>query len=149
MCWSSCYDMVPRSPIEPPWMWALITSIWGWQLGGVSPKDKVFTPILHGFILLHHHSALPCMTEKIFLPHPHPLGPREDSPHSVKLYLLIYPQLLQLFLIKPISLIKIYFKLQINLSHQIKLIFSKNWIILLKYLKRQYPNKNKNLIIQN
>ena len=33
--------------------------------------------------------------------------------------------------------------------HQIKLIFSKNWIILLKWLTRQYHNKNKNLIIQN
>ena len=90
------------------------------------------------------------MTGKIFLPHPCLLGPCKDPPHPTKFYfLLIYPQLLQLFSIKPVSLIKIYLKLQINLSHQIKLIFSKNWIILLKCLTRQYPNKNKNLIIQN
>ena len=50
-----------------------------------------------------------------------------SSPHPLKLYfLLIYPQLLQFFLIKPVLLIKIYLKLQINLSHKIKLIFSKN-----------------------
>ena len=42
------------------------------------------------------------------------------------------------FFIKPISLIKIYLKLQINLSYQIKLNFSKNWIILLKCLTTQY-----------
>ena len=66
------------------------------------------------------------MTRKIFLSHPHSLGPRKSSLHLVKLYfLLICLQLLQLFLIKPNSVIKIYLKLQINLSHQIKLIFSK------------------------
>ena len=60
----------------------------------------------------------PRMKGKIFLPHPRPLGPREAPTHPVKLYyLLICPQLLQLFLIKPISLIKIYLKLLINLSH--------------------------------
>ena len=75
-------------------------------------------------------SPLPCMVlsypiltsprikGKILLPHPRPLGPREAPTHPVKLYyLLICPQLLQLFLIKPISLIKIYLKLLINLSH--------------------------------
>ena len=67
------------------------------------------------------------MTEKIFLPYPRHLGPCETPLHLVKLYvLLIYPQLLQLFLRKPISLIKMYLKLKINLSHQIKLIFGKN-----------------------
>ena len=69
----------------------------------------------------------PCMMGKIFLPHPRPLEPHKLLPHFVKLYfLLICQQLLQLFLIKFISLIKIYLKLPINLSHQIKLIFSKN-----------------------
>ena len=92
----------------------------------------------------------PHMTGKIFFPHPHPLGPCKTPSHPVKLYfLLICPQLLQLFLIKHVLFIKIYLKLQINLSHQIKLTFSKNWIILLKYLTRQYHNKNKNLKIQN
>ena len=70
------------------------------------------------------------------------LEPHEVPPHPVKLYfLLICPQLLQLFLIKPVSLIKIYLKLWINLSYQIKLIFSKNWIILLKCLTRKYHQK--------
>ena len=81
--------------------------------GGAGLKDRVF--------------ALSCMTGKIILPHICLLGPREVLPHPVKFYfLLIYPQPLQLFLIKHVSLIKIYLKLQINLFHQIKLIFSKN-----------------------
>ena len=69
---------------------------------------------LHGFVLTH-----PC-----------PLGPHEALPHPVKLYfLLIFPTTSTIFLTKPISLIKIYLKLQLNLSHQIKSIFRKNWII--------------------
>ena len=64
---------------------------------------------------------------EIFFPHSRPLGPSENPSYPVKLYyLFIFSLLLQLFLIKKISLIKIYMKLQINLSHQIKLIFSKN-----------------------
>ena len=90
--------------------------------GGASPKDGVFAPAPLGFVLPN-----PCMMGKIFLLYPRPLGPCKAPSHSVKLYfLLICPQLLQLFLIKFILLIKIYLKLQINLSHQIKLIFSKN-----------------------
>jgi len=80
------------------------------------------------------HMVLSCpisaplhMTEKIFLSHPHPLEPKEALSHPVKLYfLLIYPfNYYNFFLIKPVSLIKIYLKLQLNLFHQIKLIFSK------------------------
>ena len=86
----------------------------GWQRGGTGPKDGVFVPVS------------PRMTGKIFLPNLRLLGLRETIPHLVKLYfLLICSQLLQLFLIKLVSLIKIYLKLQINLSYQIKLIFSK------------------------
>ena len=93
--------------------------------GGAGPKDGIFTPAPHGFVL-----SYPCLAShdrKNFLPHPRPLAPHKTPPHLVKLYfLLICPQLLQLFLIKPVSLIKIYLKLQINLSYQIKLIFSEN-----------------------
>ena len=53
-----------------------------------------------------------------------PLG---ASPHPVKLYfLLICPTTNTIFLMKPISLIKVYLKLQLNLSYQIKSIFRKN-----------------------
>ena len=77
-------------------------------------------------VLSYPIPTLPHMTGKILLPHPHPLGTREAPPHPIKLcFLLTCPQLLQLFLIKYFSLIKINLKLQINLSHQIKLIFSK------------------------
>ena len=70
------------------------------------------------------------MTRKTFSPHPSLLGPSEAPPHLVKLYfLLICPKISTIFLMKSISLIKIYLKLQLNLSHQIKLIFIKNWII--------------------
>ena len=76
--------------------------------GETGPKDGVFAPALQDFVL----------------PHPHPLGPCEAPPHPVKLYfLLIFPS--TIFLMKPISLIKIYLKLQLNLSHQIKSIFRK------------------------
>ena len=55
-------------------------------------------PRPHGFVFPNPDP--PCMMGKIFLPHPCPLGPREDSAHPVKLYfLLIFLQLLQLFLI--------------------------------------------------
>ena len=55
-----------------------------------------------------------------------PLGPHETPAHPVKFYfLLIYPTTI-FFLMKPISLIKIYLKLQLNLYHQIKSIFRKN-----------------------
>ena len=51
----------------------------------------------------------PRMMEKNFSPHSHPLGPREAPPHPVKLYfLLIFPTISTIFLMKPISLIKIY-----------------------------------------
>ena len=64
---------------------------------------------------------------EIFLAPSPPLEALQNPSHPIKLYfLLICPQKLQLFLIKPILLIKIYLKLQIHLSHQIKQIFSKN-----------------------
>ena len=75
------------------------------------PRMVLFGPIL----------AQPRMTEKTFLPHSRPLGPCEALPHPVKLYfLLICPTTSTIFLMKLISLIKIYLKLQLNLSHKIK-----------------------------
>ena len=65
--------------------------------------------------------APPCMPGKTLSPYPRPLGPRKALPHSVKLYfLLICSTTSTIFLMKPISLIKIYLKLQLNLSHPIK-----------------------------
>ena len=70
--------------------------------------------------------APPRMTEKTFSPHPRPLGPREAPSHPVELYfLLVCPTTSTIFLMKPISLIKIYLKLQLNWSHQIQSIFRK------------------------
>ena len=116
-------------------------------VGQVRSMESFPSPCM---ILSYPIPALPRMMGKIFLLYPCPLSPYKTLPYLVKLYFLsIYPQLLQLFLIKPVLLIKIYLKLQIILFHQIKLIFSKNWIILLKCLIRQYHNKNKNLITQN
>ena len=115
---------------------------WEWQWGGAGSKDGVFAPAR--MVSSYPIPASYYVTNKILLFHPHPFGPCEASPHPVKLYfLLIFPQLLQLFLIKPFSLMKIYLKLIINLSHQIELIFSKNWIGLLKCLTRQYHNNKK------
>ena len=77
--------------------------------------------------------TLPRIMGKIFLPHASlspralwsPAPPRKtllfvNFSHNYNIYIYI--------LMKPISLIKIYLKLQLNLSHKIKLIFSKNWI---------------------
>ena len=55
---------------------------------------------------------------KFFLSRPHPLGLRKAPSHPVKLYfLLICSTTITIFLIKHISLIKIYLKLQLNLSY--------------------------------
>ena len=90
-------------------------NVWGNRNGdGVGwgeAKDGVFIPVLHGFVLSYSCS----------------LGPREVPSYCIKLYfLLICPTTSTIFLMKPISLIKIYLKLQLNLSHQIKSIFRKN-----------------------
>ena len=92
--------------------------------GGVEGWDLRPAPAPHGF----------------FFPHPRP------TPHDGKNFLALFsplealqspapsrktlvfvnlPKGIIIFLIKHISLIKIYLKLLINLSHQIKLIFSK------------------------
>ena len=58
--------------------------------------------------------ASPRMTGKTFSPHLRPLRPRKAPPYPVKLYfLLICPIISTIFLMKPISLIKIYLKLQV------------------------------------
>ena len=93
--------------------------------GETGPKDGVFAPALQDFVLPHSRPTL--HDGKNFLAPFLLFRAHEALPYPIKYYfLLICPQLLQLFLIKPISLIKIYLKLKINLSHQIKLIFSKN-----------------------
>ena len=77
---------------------------------GAGPKDGVFTPAPHDFDLPYPHLAL--HDRQNFLSRTCPSGCSEAPSCLIKLYfLLIYPQLLQLFLIKPASLIKIYLKL--------------------------------------
>ena len=111
-------------------------------------KDGVFSPILHGFVLPHCRPAQ--HDGKKFLTPSQPLGTLQNPVPLRKTLLLVnFPIIFTIFLINYVSLIKIYLKLQINLSHQIKLFFSKNWIILLKCLTWQYHNRNKNLIIPN
>ena len=63
----------------------------------------------------------------------------------IKLYfLLICPtNITFFFLIKHVSLIKIYLKLQLNLSYQIKLIFSKNYVILSKCMFNKIISQQK------
>ena len=116
-----------------------------WRMRPLPPSRMVLSCLI---------PTSPRMTGKIFLPHPRPLGPHKAPPHLTSpcktLLLVNLPTTITMFfLIKPVLLVKIYLKLQIKLSHQNKPIFSKNWIILSKFLIRQYYNKNKNLIIQN
>ena len=77
----------------------------GQRMGSSSPPRMVLScPI----------PTSPRMTGNTFSPHPHPLGPHEASPRPVKLYFfLILPTTSTIFLMKLISLIKIYLKLQI------------------------------------
>ena len=104
----------------------------GRRMGSSSPPRMVLScPI----------SAPLRMTRKTFSSHPCPLGPREALPHFIKLYfLLIFITIITIFLTKPISLIKIYLKLQLNLSHQIKSIFIKILKNISKCLTRQSQN---------
>ena len=90
----------------------------GWDLRPPPPP--------HGFVLLHPRPARHD-GENFLTLSPPPLRPRKVPPYTVKLYfLLICLTISTIFLMKPISLIKIYLKLQLNLSHQIKSIFRKN-----------------------
>ena len=63
---------------------------WAWS------KDGIFAPAPHDFVLPHSRPTSYDM--KKFLPHPHPLGPREAPPHLVRLYfLLIFPTNITIF----------------------------------------------------
>ena len=101
-------------------VWVGMALGWGWRTESSFPPRMVLScPIL----------ALPRMMGKIFSLRPHLLGPYDALLHPIKLYfLLICPIISIIFLMKTISLIKIYLKLQLNLSYQIKSIFRKNWI---------------------
>ena len=81
----------------------------GMAMGGGS-KDAVF--VSARMVLFCPILTPSRLTAKKFSPHPRPLEPRETLPHLVKLYfLLTYPTTSTIFLMKLISLIKIYLKL--------------------------------------
>ena len=86
-------------------------------IGQGGAKGRCLCPTPHGFVLPHPRPA-PHDGENFLIP---------SLPHPIKLYeLLICPtNSTNFFLMKPISLIKIYLKLQLNLSNQIKSIFTK------------------------
>ena len=101
--------------------------------GGASPKDGVLPyprPASHD-------------GENFLTPSTPLRAPRSPTPpHPVKFYfLLICPTTSTIFLMKPILLIKIYLKLQLNLSYQIKSIFRKKFFLnnISKCLTRQSP----------
>ena len=102
---------------------------WGRRMGSSSPSRIVLSCVM---------PVPPYKTRKTFSPYPRPLGPCKAPPHPVKFYfLLICPTTSTIFLMKPISLIKIYLKLQLNLSHEIKSIFRKKLNNIFKCLTRQ------------
>ena len=100
----------------------------GMAMGRGGAKRWGLCPRLYGFVLPHPH-PVPNDGENFLTPSP-PLGASRSPASPVKLYfLLICPTTSIIFLMKPISMIKIYLKLQLNLSNQIKSIFRKNCII--------------------
>ena len=90
-------------------------AIWGGE-GGWSPKDGVFAPVPHD----RKNFLAPSLPFRVLW---------SPTPPYKTLLLVNLPTTIIIVLIKHVLLIKIYLKIQINLSHQIKLIFSKNWII--------------------
>ena len=106
-------------------------------------------PTPHGFVL--SIPSPPAWQGKFSYPILVLWGPAKPHPapsHKTLLFVNL-PTITTIVFNKTCFVNKNNLKLQINLSHQIKLIFSKNWIILLKCLTRQYHNKNKNRIIKN
>ena len=76
-------------------------------MGQGGAKGWGLRPHPYGFVLPHSHPAP--HDGKNFLTLSPPLRALQSPPHPVKLYfLLIYPTTSTLFLMKPISLIKIY-----------------------------------------
>ena len=100
---------------------------WVQRMGSLPPPCMV----------LSYPSLLrPAWRGKFSCSFPAPWGlAKSRLPHKTLLFVNL-PTTIAIVFNKPIALIKIYLKLKINLSHQIKLIFSKNWIILLKCLTR-------------
>ena len=104
---------------------------WGRRMGSSSPFRMVLS------------CPIPAQPRMI-VTQPRPLGPYEAPSHPVKLYfLLIFPTTSTIFLMKHISLIKIYLILQLNLSHKIKSIFRKKLNNISKCLTRQSQKKKK------
>ena len=120
-------------------VWVGMALGWGWRTESSFPPRMVLScPIL----------APPHMMGKIFSLRPHLLGPYEALLHLIKLYfLLICPIISIIFLMKTISLIKIYLKLQLNLSYQIKSIFRKILNNISKCLTRKSPKEKKKKLI--
>ena len=85
----------------------------------------------------------PAWQEKFSYPFPPFKAPRNLTPPRKTLHLIDLPTAITIFLIKHVSLIKIYLKLQLNLSYQIKLFFSKNYIILFECIFNKIISQQK------
>ena len=121
---------------------------WAWS------KDGIFAPAPHDFVLPHSRPTLYDM-KKFLAPSP-PIGASwSPAPPRKTLLFINFPHKYYNFLIKHVSLIKIYLKLQLNLSYQIKLFFSKNYIILFECIfnkiisQQQQQQKKKKKKIQS
>ena len=115
---------------------------WGQRMESSPPPCMIVLPYSYPIPVLHDGKNFLALSLSFG-------ASRSAVPSRKTLFFVNLPTIFNFFLIKPISLIKIYLKLQINLSHQIKLIFSKYWIILSNCLTRHYHNKNKNIMVQN
>ena len=88
-------------------------------------------------------------TGKTSLPHLQPLGPYEALPRPVKFYfVLICPTIITILFNRTCFIdINIFDEITIKFIPSNQTIFNKNWMILSKFLTRQYHNKRKSLNI--
>ena len=120
-------DLVRSCGVACEKMRLRVIKVIGMAMGRVGRGRRMGSSSSPRMVLSYLIPTSPRMTRKTLSPHPRSLGPRETPSHPVKLYfLLICLATSTIFLMKSISLIKIYLKLQLNLSHQIKSIYRKN-----------------------
>ena len=85
-----------------------------WQWGRVGPKDGIFAPTSHGFVLSYRRPTS-YDVENFTVLSPHLGTPQSPAPFCKIIIIVNMPVTITIFLVKHFLLIKIYSKLWINL----------------------------------